>query len=61
MEARMDGTFEQRLLWRIGALREALEDIRSMRDGVSNQIASNALLVDDGNAKLCESHGAPNE
>lgn len=54
MEARMDGTLEQRLLWRIAALKEALSDIATMRDGATHQVARNALLVDDGNAKLCE-------
>ncbi|WP_036010672.1 hypothetical protein [Bradyrhizobium yuanmingense] len=52
-EPRMDGTLEQRLLWRVEALREALSDIGTMKDGVSHQIARNALAVDDGNAKLC--------
>ncbi len=55
MEARMDGTLEQRLLWRINALREALSDIERMRDGVTHQVARNALHVDDGNAKLSTS------
>lgn len=52
-EPRMDGTLEQRLLWRIAALREGLSDITSMGSGVSVQVARNALLVDDGNADLC--------
>lgn len=52
-EPRMDGTLEQRLLWRIAALREGLSDVASMGSGVSVQVARNALLVDDGNAELC--------
>jgi hypothetical protein len=50
MEARMDGTPEQQLLWRVGALREALNDITTM-DGVARQIARSALSVDDHNAE----------
>lgn len=56
IDARMDGTLEQRLMWRILALREALSDIETMRDGVTHQVARNGLLVDDGNAKLCTPH-----
>jgi hypothetical protein len=50
MEARMDGTSEQQLLWRVGALREALSDITTM-GGVARQIARSALSLDDHNAE----------
>jgi hypothetical protein len=55
-EARMDGTPEQQLLWRVNALREALSDLMSM-DGVARQIARNALDVDDHNAKVMRDRG----
>lgn len=58
-DPRMDGTIEQKLMWRILALREALSDIKSMKDGVSHQIANNALAVDDGNARLCKPTTTP--
>lgn len=45
-QPRMDGDNEEKLLWRISALREALREI-------GGEIADNALLVDDGNKKLC--------
>lgn len=60
-EARMDGTLEERLMWRVLALREALSDIDIMKDGVSHQIARNALLVDDDNAKLCSHDHFPQQ
>lgn len=50
VEARMDGTPEQQLLWRVSALREALTDIAYM-DGAARQVARNALHVDDYNAE----------
>lgn len=52
LEPRMDGTALQHSLWRIEALREALTDIASGDDGWQHSVASNALIVDDGNAAL---------
>jgi hypothetical protein len=53
IDARMDGTALEQAHWRIRALREALEDIRSTNgdDGMA-QIAANALGVDDVNATV---------
>lgn len=57
MEARMDGTLPQQLLWRIEALREALQDVTTMAASTepAHKVASNALLVDDHNAAQCRS------
>lgn len=59
MEARMDGTTEQQLLWRVSALREALTDLATT-DGVARQIARNALAVDDHNAETMRKQPAKN-
>lgn len=53
-EPRMDGSLEQKLLWRISALREALTEVQTcMVHGSAYHIAGNALNVDSDNAKLC--------
>jgi hypothetical protein len=54
-EPRMDGTLEQKLLWRIGALREALQAVTTIGwvDEAHCKVAKNALSVDDYNAAQC--------
>ncbi len=56
-KARMDGTTEQQLMWRINALREALHQAKTIEDTVAGAIfakgtCENALNVDNGNASL---------
>lgn len=49
---RMDGTREEAMLWRIGALREALLEIVAMDSDHASLWARNALDVDAGNAEF---------
>ncbi len=50
--ARMDGTPEEQLMWRVDALREALRDIEDYSDPEAMVAAAgNALAVDNGNAR----------
>lgn len=51
-EARMDGTPAEQLLWRVSALREAMQDALTMdHAGTMQQVIRNALGVDDYNAE----------
>ena len=53
IEARMDGTVEERLMWRIMALREALLEISDAgMHECAKDIARNALKVDEANHKI---------
>ena len=53
-QARMDGTAEEQLMWRVDALREALRDIKTMDDPAAmTATAGNALDVDNDNASTC--------
>ena len=53
IEPRMDGNTEQRFAWRLMALREALAEVASVRDGhAEQQIAANALFVDNENVRV---------
>ena len=52
-EARMDGTPEQQLRWRVKALREALTDIMAMtKDDAIVATVDAAIGVDNYNAKV---------
>lgn len=58
-QARMDGTTEERFMWRIDALREALREIENMHDPEAMMItADNALVVDNANASIMEQGGS---
>ncbi len=50
IEPRLDGTPEQRLAWRVLALREALRDVATMTEPgtPAYETARNALSVDGG-------------
>lgn len=52
IEPRMDGTPEQKLAWRVLALREALRDVTTLAptDAAAHKVAENAISVDDNNA-----------
>lgn len=52
IEPRMDGTPEQRLAWRVLALREGLREVTTMTEPKTPayEAAKNALAVDAANA-----------
>ncbi len=53
-QARMDGTTEEQLMWRVQALRDALQDIEDMTAEAMKDAVMNALVVDNHNREIME-------
>ncbi len=53
IQARMDGTTEEQLMWRVQALREALRDIEDMSDPEAIiATVESAMAVDNHNRDI---------